>query len=184
MVYTMKEITNFPKQRVCGMAGVLDTSRFCSFVAQELGVSVKDVSALVMGGHGDSMVPVPRLSTVGGVPLESLISKDRLEAIVQRTRFAGGEIVELLKNGSAFFSPAASAIAMAESYLRDQKRVLVCAALLEGEYGVDGYYMGVPVVIGAEGVERILEVSLNEEEQQLFQKSVDHVKGLIDKIKL
>lgn len=184
MVYTMKEITGFPKQRVVGMAGVLDTSRFCSFVAQELGVSVRDINALVMGGHGDTMVPIPRLSTVGGIPLTHLMSSDVLDKIVERTRFAGGEIVGLLKTGSAFFSPAASAIAMAESYLRDQKRVLVCAALLEGEYGVDGYYMGVPVVIGAEGVERILEVPLNEAEQELFQKSVDHVKSLVDKITL
>ena len=184
MVYTMKEITGFPKQRVCGMAGVLDTSRFCSFVAQELGVSVRDVNALVMGGHGDTMVPVPRLSTVGGIPLTSLLSEQQITEIVKRTQFAGGEIVALLKNGSAFFSPAAAAIAMAESYLRDQKRVLVCAALLEGEYGVNGYYMGVPVVIGAEGVERVLEVPLTEAEQELFQKSVDHVKGLVDTIKL
>lgn len=184
MVYTMKEITGFPKQRVVGMAGVLDTSRFCSFVAQELGVSVRDVNALVMGGHGDTMVPIPRLSTVGGIPLTHLMSQEVLDKIVERTRFAGGEIVGLLKTGSAFFSPAASAISMAESYLRDQKRVLVCAALLEGEYGVDGYYMGVPVVIGAEGVERVLEVPLNEAEQALFQKSVDHVKTLVDKITL
>lgn len=184
MVYTMKEITGFPKQRVVGMAGVLDSSRFRTFIAQELGVSVRDVSAIVLGGHGDTMVPLSRFGTVGGLPLESLIAKDKLNAIIERTRFAGGEIVGLLKTGSAFFSPAASAITMAESYLRDQKRVMVCAALLEGEYQVDGYYMGVPVVIGSEGVERILEVPLNEDEQAMFQKSVDHVKSLVDQIKL
>ncbi len=184
MVYTMKEVTGFPKQRVVGMAGVLDSARFRSFVAMELGVSVRDVTALVLGGHGDSMVPLPRLCTVGGIPLEELLSQEAIDKIVKRTRFAGGEIVELLGNGSAFFSPAASAIEMAESYLKDQKRVLPCAALLEGEYGVDGYYMGVPVVIGAGGVEKVLELKLSADEKGLFQKSVDHVKSLVENIQL
>jgi malate dehydrogenase len=184
MVYTMKEITGFPKQRVVGMAGVLDSSRFRSFVAMELGVSVQDVTALVLGGHGDTMVPLPRLSTVGGIPLPELLSDEAIERIVKRTRFAGGEIVELLKTGSAFFSPAVSAIEMAESYLRDQKRVLPCAALLEGEYGVEGYYMGVPAIIGAGGVEKVLEVKLTDAEKELFAESVNHVKSLVDKIEL
>jgi len=184
MVYTMKEVTGFPKNRVVGMAGVLDSSRFRSFVAMELGVSVRDISALVMGGHGDTMVPLPRLCTVGGIPLTELLSSDKIAEIVKRTRFAGGEIVELLKNGSAFFSPAAAAIEMAESYLRDQKRVLPCAAMLEGEYGVDGYYMGVPSVIGAGGVEKVLEVSLSDDEKGLFAESVAHVKNLVDTITL
>lgn len=184
MVYTMKEVTGFPAPRVVGMAGVLDSSRFCAFIADAVGVSVKDVTAMVLGGHGDTMVPVARLCTVGGVPLTELLRREQIEALIQRTRFAGGEIVELLKTGSAFFSPAASAIAMAESYLRDQKRVLVCAAHLNGEYGVKGYYMGVPVVIGGEGIERILEFKLTEVEQVAFHKSFLHVKGVVDQIKL
>ncbi len=184
MVYTMKEVTGFPKQRVVGMAGVLDSSRFRSFVAMELGVSVRDVTALVLGGHGDSMVPLSRLSTVGGVPLDQLLPQEAIDGIVKRTRFAGGEIVELLKTGSAFFSPAASAIEMAESFIKDQKRVLPCAAFLEGEYGVEGYYMGVPAIIGAGGVEKVLEVKLTADEKKLFQQSVDHVKSLVDKIEI
>lgn len=179
MVYTMKKITDFPKNRVVGMAGVLDTARLRSFVAGELNVSVEDVHAMVLGGHGDDMVPITRLSSVGGVCVEELIAKDKLDAIVKRTRMAGGEVVNLLKTGSAFFSPAASAIAMAESYLKDKKRVLPCAAYLEGEFGVDGYFIGVPAVIGAEGVERIIEFKLTEDEQNLFQGSVDHVKSLV-----
>ncbi len=156
MVYTMKKITGFPKARVVGMAGVLDSARFRAFVADELKVSVSDVSALVLGGHGDDMVPVIRLCNVSGIPLTELLSKEKIEAIVQRTRMAGGEVVGLLKTGSAFFSPAVSAIEMVESFLKDKKRVLACAAFLEGEYGVNGYYVGVPVVIGGEGAERVL----------------------------
>ncbi|MBF0104626.1 MAG: malate dehydrogenase [Deltaproteobacteria bacterium] len=182
MVYTMKKITGFPKNRVVGMAGILDSGRFRVFVADELNVSVQDVQALVLGGHGDTMVPVTRLSSVAGIPVEELISKDKLDAIVQRTRMAGGEVVGLLKTGSAFFSPAISAIEMAESYLKDKKRVLPCAALLEGEFGVNGFYVGVPVVIGAEGVERIVEFKLNETEKKLFDDSVVHVKKLMDEI--
>jgi len=184
MVYAMKQITGFPKERVVGMAGVLDTSRFRLFVAEELNVSIEDVQALVLGGHGDDMVPVTRMCSVGGIPLEKLISKDRLAEIVDRTRKGGGEIVALLKTGSAFYAPATSAIAMAESYLHDKKRVLPCAALLEGEYGVNGYYMGVPVVIGASGVEKILKIDLTSEEKAMFDKSAQSVKRTVDEIKL
>lgn len=184
MVYTMKEVTGFPKNRVVGMAGVLDSARFRAFVAEELNVSVEDVHALVLGGHGDDMVPITRLCSVNGIPVEELISKERLDAIVERTRKAGGEVVGLLKTGSAFVSPAASAIEMAESHLKDKKRVLPCAAYLEGEFGVQGYYVGVPVVIGAEGVERVIEFKLTEDEKKLFEESVNHVKGLVDQIQL
>lgn len=184
MVYTMQKVTGFPTSRVVGMAGVLDSSRMTAFIADELGVSVEDVNAIVLGGHGDTMVPITRLSTVGGAPVEELIAKDKLDAIVQRTRMAGGEVVGLLKTGSAFVSPAASAIQMAESYLKDKKRVLPCAAHLKGEFGVDGFYVGVPCVIGAEGVEKIIEFKLTEEEQKLFNESVDHVKSLVEKIQL
>jgi malate dehydrogenase len=182
MVYTFKEVSGFPKERVVGMAGVLDSTRFRSFVAWELGVSVKDVTALVLGGHGDTMVPLVRYCTVAGIPVETLIPKDRIDAIVERTKGAGGEVVELLKTGSAFVSPALSALEMAESYLRDKKRVLACAVLCEGEYGVDGLYVGVPCVIGAAGLERILEVELNADEQKAFDASVEHVRRLVSEI--
>ena len=184
MVYTFKEVSGFPKQRVIGMAGVLDSTRFRSFVAWELGVSVQDVTALVLGGHGDTMVPLVRYCTVAGIPIENLIPKDRIDAIVERTKGAGGEVVALLKTGSAFVSPALSAIEMAESYLRDKKRVLACACLCEGEYGVDGLYVGVPCIIGDSGLERILEVELNAEEQKAFDASVEHVRSLVSQIKL
>lgn len=184
MVYTMKKITGFPKNRVVGMAGVLDSARFRAFVADELDISVSDVSALVLGGHGDDMVPLIRLCNVNGIPLTELMSAEKIEAITTRTRGAGGEVVALLKTGSAFFSPAVSAIEMVEAHLKDKKRVLACAALLEGEYGVNGYYVGVPVVIGAGGVERVLEVKLTSDEKKLFEESVDHVKKLIEEIKL
>jgi malate dehydrogenase len=176
MVYSFKKITGFPKERVVGMAGVLDTSRFCSFVAMELGISVEDISATVLGGHGPTMVPLPRLSTVGGVPLTELLSKEKIDAIVERTRKAGTEIVQLLANGSAYFSPAASAIAMAESYIKDKKRVFACAGMCEGEYGIDGYYIGVPVVIGAGGVEKVLEIKLTDEEKGMLANSLEAVK--------
>ncbi|MBM3329971.1 MAG: malate dehydrogenase [Calditrichaeota bacterium] len=179
MVYAFHKVTGFPKSRVCGMAGVLDTSRFCSFVAMELGISVEDISAVVLGGHGPTMVPLPRLCTVGGVPLAELLSKARIEAIASRTREAGTEIVNLLGNGSAFFSPAYSAIAMAESFLRDKKRLLAAAALLNGEYGIRNYFIGVPVVIGARGVEKIVKVKLTADEQAALQKSLDAVKGAV-----
>jgi malate dehydrogenase len=184
MVYAMKKITDFPKSHVIGMAGVLDSARFRTFVAMELGVSVEDVTAFVLGGHGDEMVPLPRYCTVAGIPLPVLMKQDVIDRIVKRTRFAGGEIVELLKTGSAFYSPAAAAVAMAESYLKDKKRVLACAANLEGEYGVKDLYVGVPVVIGAGGVERVIEIPLEPEERRLLDASVEHVGALVKEIKL
>lgn len=184
MVYTFKEVSGFPKNRVVGMAGILDSTRFRSFVAWELDVSVKDVTALVLGGHGDTMVPLVRYCTVAGVPISQLISPERIEAIVERTKGAGGEVVGLLKTGSAFVSPALSAIEMAEAHLRDKKRVFACACLCEGEYGVDGLYVGVPCVMGAGGVERIIEVELDADERKLFDASVEHVKTLVSQIDL
>ena len=183
MVYTMKEVTRFDAHKVVGMAGVLDSGRFAYFVAEELNVSVEDVNCFVLGGHGDTMVPVIQYSSVGGIPLDQLIDADRIEAIANRVRKAGGEIVGLLKTGSAFYSPAGSAIAMAEAYLRDKKRVLPAAALCNGEFGVDGLYVGVPAVIGKGGVEKVLEVKLSEGDQALMQKSVDHVKDLVEEVK-
>ncbi len=184
MVFAMKRITGFPRERVVGMAGVLDSARFRCFVAMELGLSVEDVTAFVLGGHGDEMVPLPRYCTVAGIPLPDLMTQEQIDRIVKRTRFAGGEIVELLKTGSAFYSPAAAAIAMAESYLKDKKRVLACAAYLEGEYGVDGLYVGVPVVIGKGGVERVIEIELAADERTLFDASVDHVRSLLKSLPL
>jgi malate dehydrogenase len=184
MVYTFKQISGFPKQRVVGMAGVLDSARFRAFVAWELGVSVEDVTALVLGGHGDTMVPLVRYCTVAGIPVTKLIAPDKLDAIVERTKNAGGEVVALLKTGSAFVSPALSAIEMAEAILKDKKRVLACACLCEGEYGVQGLYVGVPCVLGAGGVERILEVELDPGERKLFDASVDHVRKLVAEIQL
>jgi malate dehydrogenase len=185
MVGLMQEVTGFPPERVVGMAGVLDSARFRLFLAEEFNVSVEDVTAFVLGGHGDTMVPLLRYSTVGGISLHDLVdmgwtTKERLEKIVQRTRDGGAEIVALLKTGSAFYAPAASAIAMAESYLKDKKRVLPCAVMLNGQYGVKGLYIGVPVVIGAKGVERIVEVEFNAEEKAMFDKSVAAVRSLID----
>jgi len=184
MVYTFKEISGFPKNRVIGMAGVLDSARFRAFVAWELGVSVEDVTALVLGGHGDTMVPLTRYCTVAGVPVSQFLSKDKIDAIVERTKGAGGEVAALLKTGSAFVSPALSAIEMAEAILRDKKRVLACAALLEGEYGVDGLYVGVPCVLGGNGLERVLEVEMDADERAAFEKSVEHVRTLVEQIKL
>jgi malate dehydrogenase len=184
MVYTFKKISGFPKNRVVGMAGVLDSARFRAFVAWQLGVSVKDVTALVLGGHGDTMVPLPRYCQVAGIPVTQLLSADKLHAIGERTQGAGGEVVALLKTGSAFVSPALSALEMAESILRDQKRVLACACYLEGEYGVEGLYVGVPCVLGAGGVERVLEVELDADERKLFDASVEHVRSLVAQIKL
>jgi len=188
MVYAMKQITGFPKERVVGMAGVLDTSRFRLFVAEELNVAIEDVHALVLGGHGDDMVPIARYSTVAGIPLPDIVkmgwtTQDRIDAIVKRTRGGGGEIVNLLKTGSAFYAPAASAISMAESYLRDKKRVLPCAAHLDGQYGEKDMFLGVPIVIGAGGVERVVEISLNGEEKAMFDKSVASVKSLVEACK-
>ena len=184
MVYTFKKISGFPKQRVVGMAGVLDSARLRAFVAWELGVSVQDVTALVLGGHGDTMVPLVRYCTVAGIPITKLLAQEKIDAIVERTKNAGGEVVGLLKTGSAFVSPAASVIEMAESILKDKKRVLACACLCEGEYGVDGLYLGVPCVLGAGGVERILELELDAGERKLFDASVEHVRKLVGEIEL
>jgi malate dehydrogenase len=184
MVYTFKEISGFPKNRVVGMAGVLDSARFRAFVAWELSVSVQDVTALVLGGHGDTMVPLIRYCTVAGVPVSQLLPKDKIDAIVERTKGAGGEVVALLKTGSAFVSPALSAIEMAEAFLKDKKRVLACACLLDGEYGVSGVYVGVPCVIGAGGVERVIEVEMDADERKLFDASVEHVRSLVEQIQL
>ncbi|UCE85523.1 MAG: malate dehydrogenase [Deltaproteobacteria bacterium] len=184
MVYTFKEISGFPKNRVVGMAGVLDSARFRAFVAWELGVSVEDVTALVLGGHGDTMVPLTRYCTVAGIPVTTLIAQDRLDAIVERTKGAGGEVVGLLKTGSAFVSPALAALEMAEAILKDKKRVLACACYLEGEYGVQGYYVGVPCILGAGGVERVLEVEMTADERKLFDASVEHVRTLVGQIQL
>ncbi|KAB0677588.1 malate dehydrogenase [Aureimonas leprariae] len=185
MVWALQKFSGLPKAKVVGMAGVLDSARFRHFIADEFAVSVEDVTAFVLGGHGDTMVPLTRYSTVAGVPLTDLVkmgwvTKERLEAIVQRTRDGGAEIVGLLKTGSAYYAPAASAIAMAESYLKDKKRVLPCAANLKGEYGKKDLYVGVPCVIGAEGVERVIEIELNGEEQAQFDKSVASVEGLME----
>jgi len=184
MVWALQKACGLPRQKVVGMAGILDTGRFRKFLADELKVSVEDVSALVLGGHGDDMVPIARYSTVAGIPLPDLVrmgwlSQQKLDAIIERTRKGGGEIVNLLKTGSAFYAPASSAIQMAESYLKDKRRVLPCAAYLNGEYGVKGLYVGVPVVIGANGVEKIVEIDLNAAERQMFTKSVEAVKSLI-----
>jgi malate dehydrogenase len=184
MVYTFKEVSGFPKNRVVGMAGVLDSARLRAFVAWELGVSVEDVTALVLGGHGDTMVPLPRYTQVGGIPVTQLLSAQKLQEIAERTQGAGGEVVALLKTGSAFVSPALSALEMAEAILLDKKRVLACACLLEGEYGVDGLYVGVPCVLGAGGVEKVLEVELDAEERALFDASVEHVRSLVSQIQL
>ncbi|OSQ44995.1 malate dehydrogenase [Thalassospira sp. MCCC 1A01428] len=188
MVWVMQQATGFDPKKVVGMAGVLDSARFRYFLAEEFKVSVKDVTAFVLGGHGDTMVPSIRYSTVAGVPIPDLIkmgwtTKEKIDQIVQRTRDGGAEIVGLLKTGSAFYAPAASAISMAESYLKDQKRVMPVAAYLSGQYGVDGLYVGVPVVLGAGGVERIVEINLDEEEQENFNKSVAAVRGLVDAAK-
>ncbi|MCL4685345.1 malate dehydrogenase [Myxococcota bacterium] len=184
MVYTFKQVSGFPKERVVGMAGVLDSTRFRAFVAWELGVSVQDVTALVLGGHGDTMVPLVRYCTVAGIPITKLLPQAKIDAIVERTKNAGGEVVGLLKTGSAFVSPAASAIEMAESILKDKKRVLACACLCDGEYGVKGLYVGVPCVLGAGGVERIVEVELDGDERKLFDASVEHVRKLVAEIQL
>jgi malate dehydrogenase len=180
MVTAMKKITGFPKQRVVGQAGVLDSSRYRTFVAMELNVSVESVQALVLGGHGDDMVPVRSLCHVGGVPVERRIEAQRLEAIEKRVRGAGGEIVNLMKTGSAFYSPAAAAIQMAEAYLFDKKQVLPCAAFLEGEYGVHGFYVGVPVMIGGGGVEKVVEIDLTAQEKKELEGSVAHVRELVE----
>ncbi len=184
MTYVAMKVSGFEPNRVFGMAGVLDTARYRTFIAMELGVSVRDISALVLGGHGDDMVPLPRLTTVGGIPLTELLSPERIAAIVDRTRNGGAEIVKLLKEGSAYYAPSAAVAEMAESVLRDSKRVLPCAAWLGGEYGLSNVYCGVPVKLGKDGVEKIFELKLNEAELKMLHESASHVKESIAKLKL
>ena len=184
MVWALREFSGLPHNMVVGMAGVLDSARFRHFLSLEFGVSMKDVTAFVLGGHGDTMVPLTRYSTVAGIPLPDLVqmgwtTQDKLDAIVQRTRDGGAEIVGLLRTGSAFYAPAASAIEMAEAYLKDQKRLLPCAAWVDGAYGLNGMYVGVPTILGAGGVERVVDIKLNRDEQAMFDKSVESVKGLV-----
>jgi malate dehydrogenase len=180
MVHVALETSGFPRERVIGMAGVLDSGRFRTFIAQDLGVSSSDVSAFVLGGHGDTMVPLPRLSTVAGIPLTELMKPERIEELVQRTRNGGAEIVALLKAGSAFYAPASSVLHMVDSILNDRKRVLPCAVLLRGEYKIDGLVVGVPIVLGASGAERIIEVALTEDEQAALETSAGSVRSLIE----
>ena len=179
MVYAFHKVSGFPKNQVVGMAGALDSARFRAFIAMETGFSVQDVTCMVLGGHGDTMVPISRLATVGGVPVTDLIKPERLKEIEDRTRVAGGEIVKLFGNGSAFYAPAQSAIEMAESYIKDKKRVIPCASLCEGEFGIDGYFIGVPTVIGSNGVEQILEFSLTNEELEQLNNTLDAVKKTV-----
>ncbi|WP_300377692.1 malate dehydrogenase [Henriciella sp.] len=188
MVWALQQFSGLPKNKVVGMAGVLDSSRFAYFLSEKTGVSVADVHAWTLGGHGDTMVPMVRHSTVGGLPLPQLVeqgwmTQDELDGIVDRTRKGGGEIVGLLKTGSAFYAPAESAVAMAQSYLKDQKRVVPAAAYCDGQYGVDGFYVGVPTLIGADGVEKVLEFDLNDDERGMLTNSIDAVKGLIEACK-
>lgn len=185
MVWALREVSGLPAHKVVGMAGVLDSARFRHFLAEEFNVSVQDVSAFVLGGHGDTMVPLIRYSTVAGIPVPDLVdmgwsTQEKIDAIVDRTRKGGGEIVALLKTGSAYYAPAASAIEMAKAYLRDERRILPCAAYVDGAYGLDGIYVGVPVVIGSNGVEKIVEIDLNDDEKAEFANSVDSVKGLTE----
>jgi malate dehydrogenase len=184
MVYAFHKTTGFPKHQVVGMAGALDTARWRSFIAMELGVSVEDVAGTVLGGHGPSMVPLPRLTTVGGVPLADIATQEQIDRLVTRTREAGTEIVKLFGKGSAFFSPAWSAITMAESYLKDKRRIIACAALCEGEYGIQGLFIGVPCLITAKGLEKIYEIKLSAEENALLQKTIASVKKTTEETKL
>lgn len=183
MVYCFQKVTGFPKNQVIGMAGTLDTARFRSFISMELGISVADVAGTVLGGHGPTMVPLPRLTTIGGVPLSEMATQEQIDRIVERTRNAGTEIVTLFGKGSAYFSPAWSAIIIAESYLKDKRRVLPCAALCEGEYGINGLFIGVPCLIGAKGMEKILEIDLTEEEKAMLQKTKEAVQKTVDECK-
>lgn len=180
MTYTVFKESGFPKNRVIGQSGVLDTARFRTFVAQELNISVKDITGFVLGGHGDDMVPLVRYSYAGGIPLETLIPKDRLEAIVERTRKGGGEIVNLLGNGSAYYAPAASLVEMCEAILKDQRRVLPSIAYLEGEFGYEGIYLGVPTILGANGIEKVIELDLTAEEKAALDKSVESVRNVMN----
>lgn len=180
MVQQVQKVTGFPPSRVCGQAGVLDTARYRTFLAMELGVSVEDISALLMGGHGDTMVPMPSCTSVGGIPVLRLLSKEKLDAIVQRARDGGAEIVGLLKTGSAYYAPAAATAQMVEAIIKDKKRLIPCAAYCDKEYGVGGYYVGVPVILGAGGVEKVVQIDLSEQEKADFQKSVAAVKSLVE----
>ena len=184
MVYVAWKVSGFPTKKVIGQAGVLDTARYRSFLAAEIGCSVEDVQALLLGGHGDDMVPLPRYTFAGGIPITQLIKKERLDEIVQRTRDGGAEIVKLLKTGSAYYAPAAAAVQMAEAIIKDKKRILPCAAYCEKEYNVGGFFVGVPAVLGTEGVERIIEIELDDAERKMFQSSVEHVKELVKTVKL
>jgi malate dehydrogenase len=184
MVYVAWKGSGFPTKRIIGQAGILDTARYRAFLAMEIGCSVEDVQALLLGGHGDDMVPLPRYTFAGGIPITQLIKPDRLEEIVKRTRNGGAEIVGLLKTGSAYYAPAAATVQMAEAIIRDKKRILPCAAYCEKEYGVGGYFVGVPAVLGTEGVERVIEIDLDENERKMFQSSVDHVKELVAAVKM
>lgn len=184
MVYVAYKVSGFPTNRVMGMAGVLDAARFRTFIAMEVGVSVEDVTAFVLGGHGDTMVPLPRYSTVGGIPITDILSPEKIEALVERTRNGGAEIVNLLKTGSAFFAPSASAVAMAEAIIKDKKRLMPCAAYCDKEYNVGGYFVGVPVILGGNGVEKVVEIKLTPEEEAAFRKSVEAVKNLVSKLSL
>lgn len=183
MTYAAYQALGFPKNRVIGQSGVLDTARYCTFIAQELNVSVEDVRGFVLGGHGDDMVPLVRYSSVGGIPIDSLISKERIEAIVQRTRVGGGEIVNLLGNGSAYYAPAASLVQMTEAILKDKKRILPVIALLEGEYGYNHLFMGVPVILGGDGIEKVFVLELTAEEKAAMDKSADSVRSVIAVVK-
>ncbi|MEH7346138.1 malate dehydrogenase [Bacillus sp. JJ1532] len=180
MTYTIFKETGFPKNRVIGQSGVLDTARFRTFIAQELNLSVKDITGFVLGGHGDDMVPLVRYSYAGGIPLETLIPQDRLDAIVERTRKGGGEIVNLLGNGSAYYAPAASLVEMCEAILKDQRRVLPSIAYLEGEYGYEGIYLGVPTILGANGIEKVIELELTADEKSALDKSAEAVRSVMD----
>ena len=184
MACLAKQVSGFPKNRVIGMAGVLDSTRFRAFISEELNVSMEDTQAMVLGGHGDSMVPLPRYSTVSGICIEELISKERLDKLIERTRKGGGEIVALLKTGSAFYAPGASAVQMVESIIKDKKRILPCAAYLEGEYGIEGLFVGVPVKLGSNGIEEIIEIKLADEESNSLKASADAVKKTLSELKM
>src|SRR5438105_6664037 len=184
MVYVAWKASGFPTKRIVGQAGILDTARYRSFLAAEIGCSVEDVQALLLGGHGDDMVPLKRYTFAGGIPITQLVKADRLEEIIKRARNGGAEIVGLLKTGSAYYAPAAATVAMAESIIRDKKRILPCAAYCDKEYGIGGFFVGVPVILGTEGVERVIEIDLEDNERKMFQTSVEHVKELVKTVKL
>lgn len=184
MAYVVLKISGFKSNRVIGMAGILDTARYRSFIAMEIGVSVRDIQAMVLGGHGDTMVPLPRYTTVSGIPLNQFLSESQIDAIVERTRFGGGEIVKYLKTGSAYYAPSSSVVEMIDSIVNDKKRILPCAAWLTGEYGIDGAYVGVPVKLGSDGIEEIIKIDLQESEISELQKSAAHVKDTMKSLDL